>query len=160
MGLRQTLNENPVVTSAVVGVLTLVALYMVGRQACGGGPGTIDTGAAKAFYTVDEGKTRFVDTADKIPPFDKDGKKAYRAIVYKCADGKEFVNHLEGYPDDKRAELEKAGPNSMQMQMLKEIRRPGEKVWVSMNKDPQKYAKVALPKCPDGTSNATIVLAQ
>ena len=162
MGLRQTLNENPVITSAVVGVLTLFALYMVGRNACGGGPDSIQTGAGKAFYSVDEGKTRFVDDANKIPPFMKDGKQAYRVVVYKCADGKEFVNHIERYPEDQRAAIEKAGgpTGSMIAAMSREIKRPGDKAWVSMQKDPAKFAKVATAKCPDGSANHTVVEAQ
>lgn len=162
MGLRETINQNPVVTSAVVGVLTLIALYMVGRQACGGGPGSIDQGPDKAFYTVDEGKTKFVDDANKIPPFDKDGKQAYKVVIYKCADGKEMVGYLERYPEDQRAAIEKAGgPNaSMLGAMSKEIKKPGGKNWVSMQKDPGNYAKAAAPpKCADG-STATILIPQ
>lgn len=160
MGLRETINQNPVVTSAVVGAITLVALYMVGRNACGGGPATLPAGTAKAFYTVDEGKTRFVDDANKIPPFDKDGKMAYRAVVFKCADGKEFVNHLERYPEARRADIEKAGgPNaSMLGMMAREIKRPGEKAWVTMQ-EPAKFAKVTATKCKDGSA-ATLVEAQ
>jgi hypothetical protein len=162
VGLRQTLNENPVITSAVVGTLTLVALFFVGRSACGGGPESLDPSDQKAFYTVDEGKTKFVDSANKIPPFDKDGKQAYRAIVFKCADGKEFVNHLERYPEDQRAAIEKAGgpSGSMLGALAKEIRKPGDKAWVSMQKDPAKFAKVAAARCPDGSSNATLVEAK
>ena len=155
MGLRETLNRNPVVTSAVVGVITLIALFVVGRNACAGGPDTLPAGTQKAWYTVDEGKTKFPDDANKIPPFDKDGKQAYRVIVYKCADGKEIVGHLERYPEDQRAAIEKAGgpSGSMLGSLAKEIRKPGGKEWVSMQKDPAKYAKAAAqPKCADGST--------
>ena len=155
MGLRETLNQNPVVTSAVVGVLTLVALYMVGRNACSSGPGAAEGGPNKAFYTVDEGKNKFVDDANKVPPFDYNGKQAYRLVIYKCADGKEIVSHLERYPEDQRAAIEKAGgpSGSMLGALAKEIRKPGDKAWVSMQKDPAKFAKVAAaPKCADGSS--------
>lgn len=159
MGLRQTLNENPVVTSVIVGVLTLGALFLVGRQACSGGTGTEGTAfATKAFFTVDEGKTRFVDDANKIPPFQKDGKPALRAVVFKCADGTEFVNHLERYPEKMHAELEKAGGPSRSMQgaMSKEIKRPGDKAWVTM-RDPARFSKVSQPKCPKDGSTTGVV---
>ena len=153
MGLRQTLNENPVVTSAIVGVITLGAIFMVGRQACGGGPDITAGIPTKAYYSSDEGKSKFVDDAKKIAPFkDKDGKEAYRVVVYKCPDGKEIVNHLERYPEDQRAAIEASGgpTGSMLGQMAKEIKRPGDKAWVTM-KTPDKFAKVASAKCAGGT---------
>lgn len=155
MGLRETLNQNPIVTGAVVGVITLVALFIVGRNACGGGPDSLPAGTQKAYFTVDEGKTKFVDDVNKIPPFDHQGKQAYRVIVYKCGDGKEIVSHLERYPEDQRAAIEQAGgpSGSMLGSLAKEIRKPGDKAWVSMQKDPAKFAKAATPpKCADGST--------
>ncbi len=159
MGLRQTMNENPVVTSAVVGVITLAALFFAGRAACGS-RSTGGGGPEQAFYTSDEGKTWFPDDREKLPPIkDKDGKDAYRVKLYKCKTGKEFVNHMEKYSDATKATLESSSGGSADMlrALALEIKRPGDKGWVTMQTGPQQYSKVTIvKKCPDG-SEPTIV---
>src|SRR5947207_15826357 len=49
----------------------------------------------KSYFTTDDGKTYFEDSADKVAPFDKDGKEAVRAHVFKCGQGAPFVGYLE-----------------------------------------------------------------
>ena len=41
-----------------------------------------------AFYTTDDGATLFTDGADRLPPFDHDGKAAVMAAVFSCDNGK------------------------------------------------------------------------
>ena len=88
MGIRQTLNDNPVVTTSVTGVIILAAIFFLFRSSCsgpgGGGDGRVPT---KLYYTIDDGATYFPDEATKIPPFTHQGKPAYRVLVYKCPDG-------------------------------------------------------------------------
>ena len=153
MGLRQTLNENPVVTSAIIGVITLAALFFAFKSACGG-PSQGTPGETKAYFTFDEGKTWFVDDKDNLPPYTKDGKQALRARLYKCG-GKEVVLLLEQYPPDVKSQIE-AGSNPMLIAQGLEVRRVGDKKWVSMQKNLMEYGKVTNVKCPDG-SPATLI---
>lgn len=148
MGLRQTMNENPVVTSAVVGVITLAALAFLVKTACGS-RGTGTGGAEKEFFTFDEGKTYFVDDAKNLPPFQKDGKTALRARVFKCG-GKEMVLLLEQYPPDVKARME-AGETGMVIAQGLEVRKVSDKKWASMVKNVMDYSKVTVAKCPDGS---------
>ena len=149
MGLRQTLNENPVVTSAIIGVITLAALFFAFKSACGSRTTGGTPGADKAFFTFDEGKTWFVDDKSNLPPYTKDGKQALRARVYKCG-GKEVVLLLEQYPASVKTEIE-AGSNPMLIAQALEVRRVGDKKWVSMQKNLMEYGKVTNVKCPDGS---------
>lgn len=151
MGLRQTLNENPVVTSAVIGAITLAALFFAFKSACGS-RATGVPGADKAFFTFDEGKTWFVDDKSNLPPYTKDGKQALRARVYKCG-GKEMVLLLEQYPEGVKEQIE---TNPMLQAQGLEVKRPADKKWVSMQKNLMEYGKVTNVKCPDG-SPATLV---
>ena len=148
MGLRQTMNENPVVTSAVVGVITLAALAFLFKQACGS-RGTGTGGEPKAFYTFDEGKTWFVDDAKHLPPYQKDGKTALRARVFKCG-GKEMVLLLEQYPPDIKARID-AGETGMIVAQGLEVRKVTDKKWASMQKNLMDYSKITTAKCPDGS---------
>ena len=103
MGLRETMNQNPRMVTGVTAGIILLALIIVGWQLLSSGSGT-NTGAtapnakgvANAFFTTDDGKTWFADDAAKFPPFDKDGKPAYSAILFTCDGGKtQFVGYLQ-----------------------------------------------------------------
>jgi hypothetical protein len=163
MSLRETLNTRPRLASgiaagcAAVAVLLAVAHVMDLRAA--------PIGAAKpehAFFTVDDGKTWFVDDAAKLAPFDHNGQQAVRAYVCEC-DGKQYVNHLERYTDaGKQAmtrvrEAAKKGPPPGMLvfaaqQKGREVKRPGDAKWVPASKTAV-AGPIALPKKPDGAAN-------
>lgn len=165
MGIRQTLNENPAITTALTAGIIILAIVVILWQAFGkSGPSAqVPT---KAFFSDDDGQTWFLDSADKIPPFDHDGKLAYRVQLFRCGEGtKPFVGHLEGFDEADKQKIEEsvksgvkaAVATSARMGMgngLK-IKRPKEAVWVKF--DPanpqsiQEYQKVMQPICPDGT---------
>ena len=86
------------VLALMVGVL-LLAFQLQGRTS-GAAPA-----ASKAFYT-DDGKNFFKDTINKVPPFDHNGKMAYRADVFKGADGKEFVGLVYRYTANGKRDIE------------------------------------------------------
>src|ERR1035437_8173586 len=90
MGLREILRHK--ITAMVVIPLALLALAVVAWQSAGGSSSYTRVG--KAFYTDDDGVTFFVDSADKIMPFDHNGKPAVGAAVYAAADGKPFSAYL------------------------------------------------------------------
>src|SRR6267154_2521014 len=98
------LSENRYFRKAVVGGLFLVILAFIVFQTHG--RGDVATASGKAFFSVDDGKTWFPDDAKNIPPFDKDGKQAVRAFVYRCADGTTFVNYLQRYKPEAKHVLE------------------------------------------------------
>ncbi len=64
MGLRETLNENPAITTRVTLVVLLFAIGIIVWQLLPP-PKQIP----KDFYTIDDGKTTFVDNAAKVSPF-------------------------------------------------------------------------------------------
>ena len=101
MGIRQTINEKPQITMGVTGAIILIALIYIAVHAFGGGPAAH---AVKplAFFSDDDGQTYFVDDGAKIPPFDHNGKQAFKAMVYRCEGGKPFVAYLQRCNDEQR----------------------------------------------------------
>lgn len=101
MGIRETMKEKPAVGVAVGAAFVLFASAMLAwsfwpeRRA----------DLLQAWYTVDEGKTWFADSATRVAPFDKDGKQALIAFVYTYAGGsKSFCAYLAKYtPEGKKA---------------------------------------------------------
>jgi hypothetical protein len=116
----------------------------------------------RAFFTTDDGATTFVDSADRLPPFDQDGKQAVRAYLFEC-NGKRFVNHLERFTPERQklaqaaADALKAGkspprPPASAGQTVNwgvEYKKPGDKNWVAGG-DLAKVSKLLQAKCPDG----------
>jgi hypothetical protein len=65
------------------------------------------------YYTVDDGKTWFADSAYKIAPFDKDGKTAVIAEVFSYDNGsKKFCAYLAKYTPEAKKKLEAAIANA------------------------------------------------
>src|SRR5213083_2596184 len=100
--------------AAVVLALAAIAFAVFRIFDVGAAPGAASD-TERAFFTVDDGKTWFIDEATQLAPFQRDGKEAVRAYVIEC-NGKRFVNHLERYtPEGKQAmlrlrEVVKKGP--------------------------------------------------
>ena len=161
MALRDTLNEKPAIAAGIAGGFVLIALIAAYFTFAGSSSGSNLGGATgKAFYTIDDGKTWFADSAEKLPPFDHDGKEAVGAVVYQCG-GKQFVNHLIRYtPAGKTATLAneaslKSGkpiaPTRGRPAGLRQLKRPGTTTWIAED-DWSKVAQVRQVKCPDGGS--------
>lgn len=164
VGLRQKLNENPAVTAAITGVFMLAATFLFYRTSCSDSGGR-SAGLSKSYFTIDDGKTYFADDTAKLPPFDHQGKPAYRVRLFKCKDGTIFVSHLERYSDSVKkkieAERQKTGI-SLNPTILgnMELKKPGDAEWVSMSAGQAKYLAILQPKCPDGSENMTAVLPE
>jgi hypothetical protein len=99
---------------------------------------------------------------DKLAPFDHEGKQAYRVYVFKCADGKEFVSHMERYTPEAKKRIEEmraqqasgnAPPNPMMFEGIMmagvEVKDPGAKDWIRQS-DFARAQKVMAPVCADG----------
>ncbi len=164
MGIRQTLNENPVITAGATGAIIVIALIFIIVQAFGRHGGTRGRISGKAFFSDDDGKTWFADDAAKIPPIDHDGKPAYRVAVFRCADGTEFVARLERFSDEVKQQMEdqiKKNPNAAPVLQYTasmgalEVKRPGQPNWMKLvGSPPEEIRKIMQPVCPkDNSSN-------
>lgn len=157
MSLRETINKNPKQTTAITAGIIAVAFLLIIWQACSGGGG----GVGQSYYTIDDGKTYFVDASNKIPPFMKDGKEAVRAHVFVCPGGQPFVGYLEKYsPQDKKmmedAIAGKAPPAAYAgytgQAMVKKPNMPPT-AWVPlMPGTTQIYSQIVQVTCPDGAT--------
>ena len=141
MGLRESMNKHKgatagVIAAIVVGVIALAAWQVRGTSSSGA------SGAAgQLYYTTDDGATTFTAPANRIPPFDHQGKPAVRAVMFSTDGGKtKFVGYLERYSAAAKREMEasKQAASSGKMVMsapkmnvaIVEVKRPGDKAWV------------------------------
>jgi hypothetical protein len=127
LGLRETINRHPQISTTVVVCLAVAGVVAIAMELRGndGKP------PAKNFFSIDDGKTWFVDSSNKLPPFDYGGGKAVRCYLFKGPKGK-FVGLLEKYDDNTRAQLaNKTGPPSYgEIPVL--VKKPGDKDWQSV----------------------------
>lgn len=159
MGIRETLNQNPAITTGVTAGIIVIALIVIGWQLFGGGGPRIPT---KAYYTVDDGQTWFVDDIQKVPPFDHNGQQAVRVQLYTCDDGKNvFPVYLERYNDRAKAAAERArqadasGEPDYEAYELKEAGQEVKRArdpnapWVLV-RNHERSGPIMSPQCPDG----------
>lgn len=155
MGIREKLNENPVITGAVTGAVILAALIWILYDQFPTSASSITT----AFYTVDDGQTWFADDAYRVTPFDYNGQPAVKAYVFKCSDGGEFVGFLERFTEEGRKQVQKmldegVAPEyataEIDYAVAIEVKRPGQSEWVKPENN-QKYEEITEVKCPDGS---------
>jgi hypothetical protein len=166
MGLREKITQNSRVGTTAAAALILVAITITALQMRSV---SLPPGPTQAFFTVDDGKTWFADDVATLPPFDKDGKQAVRAYVYRCADGTQFVNYLERYTPHAKQALENAGTPSPDHKAPgnlaaiqnaytggREVKRPGDKKWIDAG-DFRAAAQIMAVKCPNGSAEAAAV---
>jgi hypothetical protein len=108
MGIRESMNENKGISVGItVGLIACAIGFAVWYLFLSGGSAA-DQPGAKAFFTSDDGKTYFLDMAEKIPPFDHNGKKAYGCSVFTNDGGKtQYVAWLYRYTDEGKKRLER-----------------------------------------------------
>jgi len=100
MELRGWINKNgrPLMAASAV-VLIVAALFSAAQLRSGGRP-PLPVIADRAFFTSDDGATQFVDSIDRIPPFDHEGRPAVKAYMFSCDTGKHlWVQYLEKMTD-------------------------------------------------------------
>lgn len=158
MGIRETLNQNPGITTGVTAAVIVVALIVIGWQLFGGsGRPRIPT---QAYYTTDDGETWFADDINRIAPFERDGKEAVRVHLFTCDDGDTvFPAYLERMTPQAKAELERLtnDPNA-DPALEEELRTTGTQVkkprdpnapWVAQM-DYERSQDIVTPRCPEG----------
>jgi hypothetical protein len=104
MDIREQLERHrsivvPIISVAILAICTVS--FFETHASRGTAPGI----SKKAYYTTEDQLTGqaavdalFVDDVNRVPPFDHNGKPAYRAIVYQCNSGSlKWVNTLERY---------------------------------------------------------------
>ena len=106
MGSAQTMTEPRKLGMGVAAAVLIVGLGLLAYQFFGGRQTVSAPVHATAFYTADDGKTFFSDDANKMVPFDHNGKPAYRADVFQGLDGKQFVGLIYRHTDAGRKEIE------------------------------------------------------
>ena len=160
MSIRETLNAKRGLGVGVGIALLIVAVIVILRSS--GGP---DYSVSRMYYSNDDGATYFADDADRIYPFDHEGKSAYRAYVYRCGDDAPFVAYLARYNEQTKAKLDQliakndpadAGEIAQLRSSGIEIKKPGEGEWVGV--DTPAAAKVnGVPDCPAGKTVASVI---
>ena len=165
MGIRQTLNEKKNLTIAVTSVVILLTIIIIIWELMPSRP-QVASGPRQEFYSDDEGQTFFADEADKVTPFDHNGKPAVRAFVYRCGSGAPFVVYLQRYTVDgkKKAEaMKQKGISPRRMvsnaNTMSEVKKPGNQPWVKWSPTTASaWATIMRPVCPDGSSTPIPVL--
>lgn len=167
MGIRETLNQNPAITTGVTIGIIVIALGFIVWQIIGGdgSPNAV----TEMYYTTDDGANYFADDANKLSPFQHEGKEAVRCYVFTCDDRKtQFVAYLERLTPDAKKKMEaameaqkKADPNNQGgpppvdteyiAQEGTEVKKPGAPKWVRRNST--EGEKVIQPTCPDGKND-------
>ncbi len=130
MGIRETMNKKPGLTSGIVIAIIVLALALVVYELSPKGAAPLRTGV---YYSDDDGKTFYIDSMSNLPPYDHDGKQAVLAHVYHCGSNPPFVGFLQKYTDDMRERLahpiagDDVDPNTGT-----QVKRPGDTDWVMM----------------------------
>ncbi len=159
MGIRETLNQNPAITTGATAGIIVLALGFILYQSFGSSGPSIPT---KSFFTTDDGATYFADDIKLVPPFEKDGKQAVQAFVYTCDGGKtKFVAYLQRYtPEAKKIVESVRGANANDPAAIGkleeaqitgiEVKKPGDKDWVNQ-RQMEKFMQVQSIQCPTGS---------
>jgi hypothetical protein len=158
MGVRESLNENKNLGLGLAIGIAVIAVAIIAIQVVGSSHGAGGIEVRKtAFYTDDDGKTFFKDDTYKVAPFNHNGKQAYRADVFKCADGKQFVGLMYRHNElGKKAmgDFIAKGASDKQGTFLSgletqgvEVKRPGgaDSTW-----KPNDSSLATSIKCPSG----------
>jgi hypothetical protein len=151
LGIREAINKKSAVSTIVaicafVVIAAVIALELRGNN---GKP------PAECYYTTDDGKTWFVDSSSKLPPFDHDGSPAVRCYVFKCNSGK-FAGLLEKYNDATRAHLiwmaQQVPPRLVLDPPPVMVKKPGDIDWKNMVPDQEGMILMHNIAGPDGSA--------
>ena len=162
MSLRETIREQKT-WAALGGILLLgTAVVLIRLQFNDSEPGGATAPiSSRAFFTVDDGNTWFIDSSKRIPPFDQGGSVAVRAYVFTCDGGKtKFTGYLERYTPKAKQLMEAivdqpgdvASPPPGVIGGI-EVKKPGGKEWIKVV-DRTRAAEVCSVPCENGQAAA------
>ena len=106
MSIRESIQRYQGITGGVAALVIVGATVWIYSSSRSGSEQQLLT--TRTFYTVDEGKTWFVEDAERVPPFDHNGQSAVRVRLFQGKDGKPFAGYLERYTPDAAKRLEAA----------------------------------------------------
>lgn len=139
MGVREMIQEHPKVL--VAGVIVLTAAAIVGTFTSAKKSELNVEVRGGAWFSTDDGKTWFADDEKKLPPFDHNGKQAYRAYIYTCDGGKtKFVAFLSRFTPSARQQFEELRKSKMPPELGvidrlmtngMEVKKPNDAAWVT-----------------------------
>ena len=161
MGIRSTINEKPAVGLILALAVVVAAIGLIFWSTRTEQVRTPQTSNV-AWFSDDDGQSWFADSRSKSPPFEHNGKQAYRAYVYTCDGGKtKFAAYLERFTAAGKAALDRnrtaarqneppqAGVLEHVMMTEMEVKKPGPGEWIRVS-DPRATA-IRTPTCPDGS---------
>jgi hypothetical protein len=164
VGIRETLNKNQTLTTGATIAIIVIAIGIIVWQMLPERPQRIMT---KSYFTVDDGKSWFEDSAEKLAPFDKDGKEAVRAHLFRCGEnGEKFVGYLEKLDPRAKMRLDewqsnpankgRVMPGQAEMEEgARWVKRPGPSKW--MPETSPMAAQITTIKCKDGSYAIRVV---
>jgi hypothetical protein len=166
VALREKLNQqNPVVIASSVGALIVVIILLIFFTMRGEG-GKLNGPRYrpdKDFFSDDEGHTFFIDDSNKIPPFQHNGRPAYRAVVFLDSNDKKFVGYLESYDQATKEKMESELKSGKSLADVKADNPPNIKNvagggWVKPKPGSVtpslEYARAMIPVPPDKKAKA------
>jgi hypothetical protein len=153
MGIREFMERHKYISAGAIAGIILAAIVFTWRNTVA--PANTSDSSEKAFFTIDDGKSYFAESAKRIPPFEWQGKTAHRAAVFTCDGGKtRFVGYIERYTPEAKKTLEIAQsgqgvliPGSAAIES--EVKKPGDQTWVRRN-SAAAITKVMRVPCPPG----------
>ena len=121
-------------------------------------PGPDTSSPTHAWYTCDDGKTRFEDSAERVPPFEHEGRQAVRLHLFSCDGGKTtFVGYLQKLPEEAFKKYRDRGidPATVDDDVLAIesgwlMKRPGDAEWITSKGAEPNYTALITVHCPDG----------
>jgi hypothetical protein len=160
MGIREVINEKPIIPIAVLGVLIVaIAGYFLFLRDTGNYGGT-----DVVFASTDDGET-FVEYATNgaLPPWTIGGEEAVRAYVFQDrVTDEQFIGFLETYPADAAISAAAAAGVGVRADMANVggamVKRPGDAEWVSVDDDPQAAMEIKrVRESPAGNGIMTVM---
>jgi hypothetical protein len=156
LGVREQINQKSGIALWAIGGVVLLLVCFVGWEFFGSRPSTHPP-IGKCFYTSDDGRTWFADTADKIPPFDHDGAKAVVCLVFKCADSAPFAGYLRSSTQefhDQKVGITRIDSAHLPLDPFANVlvKRPGDKNWVP-SYTPEGTKIINDIPCPNGSAD-------
>ena len=146
MGLVSGLRESPRIGAAVAMATIAVAGFFIFRELHSPKPPDV----VGVYFTIDDGRTWFVDDVGKCPPCDHNGHEAVRCMLFN-AGGSDFVGFLKKYTDEARSKIMANIPCSNdELNKGTLVKRPRDANWVPLS-DPasQQIVDVKDPNHPN-----------
>jgi hypothetical protein len=167
VGIRETLNRNPAITTGATIAVIVLAIGVIVWEIL---PPRAPRVPTQAYFTIDDGATWFPDDINKVAPFDHDGKEAVRCCVYKCSStGTVFAGYLEKYTKAMQSKITAAKssnsgePDTLDMDNGRLVKKPqSSDKWVRIEsnnpKEEQEAQTIIDVKCKDDPNGSPVPL--